>query len=114
MRPAIHTWTLPISSSWSIVRVADGDLFKGVLVSFADLRTLAVPGNVTAKIHWGDGKVSAGVIAFDPAANRLKVSGQHTYVDEGPFTIKTTITDIDNGHNLGGSLDIVLTDVTVG
>ena len=111
--PAVRNWTGPLSSSWSIVRVTDGYLLSGVLGSFTYPHTKAVPGSVAAKIDWGDGKTSAGVIGFDVATNRFKVTGQHTYVEEGSFTIKTSITDVDTRHHLGGILVIVLTDVTV-
>jgi hypothetical protein len=112
--PVIRTWTSPITSSWSIVRLAEGNLFSGVLAAFASHRMLGVPGKLTAKVDWGDGKVSAAAVTFDPVTDRFTVSGRHTYVKTGSVTVTTTITDSDGSHNLGGNLVVVLPDVTVG
>jgi hypothetical protein len=102
--PAIRSWTGPISSSWSIIRIPKGNLFSGVLASFTYPHTLVMPANFAAKVDWGNGKTSAGVIDFDLATNRLEVTGQHTYVEEGSFAIKTTVMHVDSRHHLGGSL----------
>jgi hypothetical protein len=72
-KPAIPTWIGPVTSSRTIVRIPEGNLFSGVLASFIYPHTLAVPGNLAARIDWGDGKTSAGGIAFHPDTNRLEV-----------------------------------------
>jgi hypothetical protein len=112
--PAIRTWTGPISSSWSIIWLAEGYFFSGVLAAFTIPRTLAVPGKLTAKVDWGDGKVSAAAVAFDPVTNRCTVTGRHTYVRTGSVTVTATITDGGGSHSAGRSLVVVLSDVTVG
>ncbi|MCB2099397.1 MAG: PKD domain-containing protein, partial [Rhodobacterales bacterium] len=49
----------------------------------------------TATINWGDGMTSAGTVS--EAGGSGSVSGSHTYVDDGVYTVTVTVTDDDGG-----------------
>jgi phosphodiesterase/alkaline phosphatase D-like protein len=63
-----------------------GEVLRGV--SFTPNPTL---DHYTATIDWGDGSpTTTGNISLNGSS--FSVNGQHTYTEEGPFTITTTIT----------------------
>lgn len=70
----------------------------GHVATFTDSDTKAVAGDYTATIDWGDGATSSGTITGDGSGN-FTVAGCHTYAEEGPYTVKVTITDVDNSSN---------------
>jgi PKD repeat protein len=86
------------------------------VASFTDLGSPDGSGAYSATINWGDGTSSAGTVGG--AAGSFTVSGQHTYTDEGSFTVTTTVTEtgiasgsasasasatVAEGDGLGGS-----------
>jgi len=48
----------------------------------------------TAVIDWGDGTTAAGTIHVPTGT----VTGQHTYGDDGVYTVRVTVTDQTGGH----------------
>ncbi|PYT10450.1 MAG: hypothetical protein DMF51_18390, partial [Acidobacteria bacterium] len=95
---------LPISA-------AEGMPFTGALVAtFSDPDTAATASEYSAVIEWGDGSMSSGTISG--GSGSFFVTGDHTYVDEGSYTTKVTVTDIDNSDNTAsGSAKATVVDV---
>src|SRR5579863_5748698 len=74
----------------------EGTAFNGAVATFTDDNPSATPADFTASIDWGDGSaVTAGSIGESSAA--FVVIGQHTYADEGAFTVTVTIADVSPG-----------------
>jgi hypothetical protein len=58
----------------------------------------------SVSIDWGDGTTSAGTVArVSGSPGAYMVQGQHTYADEGTFTIRVTAADSGSAHDSGGS-----------
>jgi len=70
--------------------------FNGEVATFEDDNPAASPGDFTATIDWGDGSSpTAGTIFISDTV--FPVFGQHTYADEGVFTVTVTISDVSPG-----------------
>ncbi|HEY6322737.1 MAG TPA: hypothetical protein VJA16_14370 [Thermoanaerobaculia bacterium] len=83
---------------------AEGAAFNGAVATFEDDNALATPADFTASIDWGDGSpTSAGTIASSSAA--FTVLAQHTYADEGSFTVTVTIADVSPGTGTATATD---------
>jgi hypothetical protein len=83
----------------------------GPVATFTDPDNKAVAGDYAATIDWGDSSSSAGtVMGTPPGSGNFTVSGCHTYAEEGTYTIKVTITDVDNAANTA----TVFTKATIG
>jgi hypothetical protein len=71
---------------------AEASAFNGAVATFEDDNPAASPADFNASIDWGDGtSTTAGTIGSASAA--FTVLGQHTYADEGTFTVTVTIND---------------------
>ena len=71
-------------------------VFNDAVATFTDDNPNAGPADFTATIDWGDGTgTTPGTIGFSSAA--FTVIGQHTYADEGSFTVTVTINDVSPG-----------------
>jgi len=70
-----------------------------------------VASDFTAIINWGDGTTSAGTITKVGGANGslYRVTGSHTYTEEGNFTITTTINE-----TVGGTVAIAQGSAVIG
>ncbi len=74
----------------------EGGSFSGDVANFKDLDTSQTDIAFTASINWGDGTApTTGAIAGDGAPGHFKVSGSHTYAEEGTYTTTITINDGD-------------------
>ncbi|HWE01419.1 MAG TPA: hypothetical protein VG326_03340 [Tepidisphaeraceae bacterium] len=69
--------------------------FNGPAASFTDTDPSATPDLFTASISWGDGDVTAGVVA-PGAGGVFVVTGANTYANSGPYVLGVTVTD-DSG-----------------
>jgi hypothetical protein len=74
------------------VTATEGSAFSGTVGSFSDANPAATPADFTAVINWGDATTTAGVVT-GAAGGPFTVSGSHTYVEEGSYTISVTVTD---------------------
>jgi hypothetical protein len=90
---------LPITASGTTVSATEGANFSGSVASFTDPDTAAMASEYEATIEWGDGSKSTGTIS-GPTGGPFSVSGEHTYAEEGSYTITVTITDVDNSSNI--------------
>jgi hypothetical protein len=83
---------------------------RGTVAMFTDPDPGAQPADYTASIRWGDGSpASAGTIS-GPPGGPFTVTGNHTYSDEGNYTITVTITDTDNPANAATATDTATVD----
>jgi hypothetical protein len=84
--------------------VNEQSAFNGAVATFTDDNNAATPADFTATIDWGDGSSpTAGTIASSSAA--FVVLGQHTYADEGSFTVTVTIADQPPGQGTATATD---------
>lgn len=65
--------------------------FTGTVATFTDAFTAAMPSDFTATIDWGDATTSAGTVSGGSGA--FTVTGTHTYMSVGTFTVKVTLAD---------------------
>ncbi len=104
----------------SVEAGVDQSSTEGAIVSldpatFNDLGTLDIH---TATIAWGDGTVTeAGAVTETPfgppgstSGSNGTVSGSHTYVDNGTYTVTVTVTD-DDGSSGSDSFTVVASNV---
>jgi PKD repeat protein len=84
--------------------VAEQSAFNGAVATFADDNPAAMPSDFTATIDWGDGSpTTQGTIVGSCA--EFVVLGQHTYADEGSFTVTVTISDVPPGTGTATATD---------
>jgi len=84
--------------------IGEGAAFNGAVATFEDDNPSAMPSDFTATIDWGDATpTTAGMIFASSAA--FTVIGQHTYADEGSFTVTVTISDVSPGTGTATATD---------
>jgi hypothetical protein len=81
-------------------RPKEGIAFTGVVATFRDGNTNPDLADYSATIVWGDGTTSAGTSAANGTGG-FKVTGTHTYAEEGSYAATVTI------HDAGGSMAVV-------
>jgi len=64
--------------------------FSGTVALFSDSDTSKTASFYTASISWGDGTTTPGTITG--GSGLFTVTGQHTYADEGSFTVSVAVT----------------------
>lgn len=88
---ANSTVTAAFAASGSNLSPVEGQPFNNSLVaSFSDPLTTGQAGQYSATIDWGDNSTSTGTVIF-LGGTSFWVTGSHTYADEGPRTITTTV-----------------------
>jgi len=84
--------------------VAEQSNFNGAVATFEDDNPAATAADFNATIDWGDGSPpTAGTIAQSCA--EFVVLGQHTYANEGLFTVTVTINDNPPGTGTATATD---------
>ncbi len=82
-------------------------LDEGQAMALTQLATFSDPGindTHTATIDWGDGNSEA-------AGTGSPVSGAHTYIQDGLYTITVTVTD-DDGDSGAATIDVIVSNVS--
>lgn len=87
----------PISASGVDVSASEGAAFSGTVATVTDPDTTTPASDLSATIDWGDGNTSAGTVSG--SGGSYTVSGDHTYADEGSYTVTITVTDVDSPDN---------------
>ena len=67
-------------------------LGQTTLATVTDAEPTATASQFTATIDWGDTTTSSGTVA-GPTGGPFTVTGNHTYIEEGSYTITTTLRD---------------------
>ena len=75
----------------------EGAEASGTVATFTDPDKSATASEYSATIEWGDGSSSTGTVSG--SGGSFSVSGNHTYAEEGSYTITAAITDVDNASN---------------
>ncbi|HET6883211.1 MAG TPA: hypothetical protein VFI31_23780, partial [Pirellulales bacterium] len=70
---------------------AEGQAFSGAVAQFTDNNLLQVAGDFTATVDWGDNTTTTGTVSG--GTGNFTISGQHTYADEGTYTIVASFSD---------------------
>ncbi|MGH7193200.1 MAG: NF038129 family PEP-CTERM protein, partial [Candidatus Saccharimonadales bacterium] len=73
-------------------QAAEGVAFSGAVAAFTDT-DVSTAADYTATIDWGDGTTSPGVITT--SNGDFLVSGAHTYVEEGRYSVAVIVHDVD-------------------
>ncbi len=105
---ASGTLTVAINCSSAPTITASGEsvsAVEGTPLSDAKVATVsyanpaATPADLSASIDWGDGTaLDTGTIS-GPAGGPFDVAGNHTYAEEGSYTVTTVITDANTPTN---------------
>jgi hypothetical protein len=77
------------------ITATEGTAFSGTVASFSDANSSTMASGLTAIVNWGDGTSSTGTV--NGSAGSFTVSGNHTYTDEGTFTLHVTLADAAPG-----------------
>lgn len=85
-----------VSASGKDITTTESTSVTASVATFTDADPTATAADYTANIDWGDGTSSTGVIT---ATTGFAVSGTHDYPEEGTYTIKVTIVDVDDSSN---------------
>ncbi|HWB10573.1 MAG TPA: TIGR03118 family protein [Pirellulales bacterium] len=93
------------------VTAAEGSVFSGDVATFSDTLASTPAGVFSATIDWGDGVTTAGTVTG--VAGLFTISGSHTYVDEGAFTVKSTVKDIGGTASSTASSSASVADTNV-
>jgi uncharacterized protein (TIGR03118 family) len=84
----------------------EGAGFTAVVAKFTDSDESTDPSGFAALINWGDGQVTQGTIATDPAGG-FDVSGTHTFAQSGVFHVTAQIGDKDGDSTSTTTSNIV-------
>jgi hypothetical protein len=87
----------PIEATGQNLSGTEGAEASGTVAMFTDPDKSATASEYSAMIEWGDGESSVGTVSGSPSS--FSVSGNHTYAEEGSYTITVAITDVDNASN---------------
>jgi hypothetical protein len=100
----------------STISATEGKAATGLTVAtFTDNNPSAAASDFTASIDWGDQTTSAGTITLTGGV--FSVTDNHTYADEGSYSIKITIKDDGAGTasaNVTSTVDVAEADALTG
>ncbi len=78
-----------------VMTPGEGHPFSGKVAFFTDADPKPELGDFLTTIDWGDGQSSAGtILQGGPSPSAFTIIGDHTYLEEGSFTLKVTVTDV--------------------
>ncbi|HVC93403.1 MAG TPA: ELWxxDGT repeat protein [Pirellulales bacterium] len=82
-----------LTAAGATIAVTEGATFAGSVATFTDANPFGAVNEFTGTIDWGDGQMSAGVVAT-VAAGGFAVSGSHVYAEAGQYLTSVTIDDV--------------------
>jgi hypothetical protein len=96
-----------LTAQGTSVTVQEGVAVNGTVATFTDANPGATLSDFTASIDWGDGSpTTAGTVTTNPSGG-FDVTGNHTYAEDGHFTVAVSI------HDVGGSTATASSNATV-
>lgn len=94
----------PISASCAAAALS-GQSFAGPVASLADGNPLGSAADFTVTIAWGDSSSSAGTVTG--GGGSYTIAGSHAYAATGPYTVTTSISDVD-GSTASASCSVLV------
>lgn len=95
---ASKTWEAPISAKGVPVSAVEGNGFTAPVATVTDPDPASTASEYSATVDWGDATSSAGTLS-GPTGGPFTVSGSHTYVEEGTYTVTVHVVDVDTPSN---------------
>jgi hypothetical protein len=89
----------------------EGQAFAGQVAHFTDANPTAPLADFSATVDWGDGAISPGTIAANPAGG-FDVTAGHTFADEGSYLVQVVIDDV-GGNSASFTESINVADAAV-
>jgi hypothetical protein len=107
-KPTTTTVTVypPVSGMPVAVSAVEGRGFTAPVATFTDPDPSGVESDYLATVDWGDGTPASDGVIAKSADGIFTVTGQHTYAEEGSYSISVTVTDDDVPYNtatIGGT-----------
>ena len=84
----------------------EGAAFTAVIAKFTDSDGSTDPSNFAALINWGDGQVTKGTIATDPAGG-FDITGTHTFAQSRALKVTALVGDKDGDSAATTTTNIV-------
>ena len=81
--------------------------------TFTDANSFAPASDFTAKITWGDGSTTTGVMATGPMGGPFTVTGTHQYAEENTYAVGVSVLD-DGGSMTSGTGMATVADAPLG
>jgi hypothetical protein len=75
------------------IKPVEGKSFSGTVATFTDADPAGTTSDYTATVNWGDGTGTHSATVGTKTGG-FKVTGSHTYAEEGTFNVKVTIQDV--------------------
>jgi hypothetical protein len=79
------------------------------VATFGDANLLAVAGDFSETIDWGDGSSSEGTIGTRDSSGAFPVFGTHIYAESGSYSITVTIQDVGGSQTVANGTATVST-----
>jgi hypothetical protein len=83
----------PLSAAGQGISPVEGTSFAGTVATFTDADPNGTVSDYHSTIIWGDGQVTVGTVQANSSGG-FNVVGNHTYAEEGTYSIQTQISDV--------------------
>ena len=89
--------------------------FSGVVATFTDTNSTALPADFTATINWGDGSpATTGTVSLQPGGGGFNVNGTHTYITPNKsYPLLVSVLRASNGQTATAVGTATVSDATL-
>jgi fibronectin type 3 domain-containing protein len=87
----------PLTADCVPMNSVEGQQFSGTVANFHFVDSSVPAGNFSATIDWGLGEGQDGGTIVSTGGGNFDVTGSHTYIEEGTYTVTVTISNVDGG-----------------
>ncbi|HVX13764.1 MAG TPA: TIGR03118 family protein [Pirellulales bacterium] len=98
-----------LSATGMPLSLREGSPYSGPVATFSDTIGATPASQFAATIDWGDGTMTTGTVTG--SAGGFTIAGAHTYLDEGPFTVTTSVHDIGGTASADAQATATVADV---